>query len=103
MPDGIIQRLEGKLGLTPLSKLADSLDKFPDVRQLRLIKEVLETAERVSKSVPDLDKMVALVVEINSMPMDKLAKLEKILTKIESIIRKAPDQLVEFLASLKEE
>jgi len=57
----------------------------------------------VSKSVPDLDKVVTLVVEINSMPMDKLAKLERILTKIEGIIKKAPNELIEFLGSLKEE
>ena len=106
MPDGakgFIQQVESKLGLPPLSRLADSLEKFPDAKQLKLIKEVLETAERVSKSVPDLDKVVTLVVEINSMPMDKLAKLERILTKIEGIIKKAPNELIEFLGSLKEE
>lgn len=100
---GLISTIEDKLGLPPLSRIADSLEKFPDVRQLKLIKETLEVAERISKNVPELDKVVMLVTEINSMPMDKLAKLEKILTKIESIIRKAPDQLLEFLASLKEE
>jgi len=103
MPESLVGKIERTLGLPPLSRLADSLEKFPDAKQLKLIKEVLETAERVSKSVPDLDKVVTLVVEINSMPLDKLAKLERILTKIESIIKKAPDQLVEFLSSLKEE
>lgn len=100
---GLISTIEEKLGLPPLSKLAQSLDRFPDVKQLKLIKETLEVAERVSRTAPDLDTVVRLITEINAMPLDKLTKLEKILTKIESIIKKAPDQLLEFLASLKEE
>lgn len=100
---GLISTLEDKLGLPPLSRLAQSLEKFPDARQLKLIKETLEVAERISKNVPELDKVVLLVTEINSMPLEKLTKLEKILTKIESIIRKAPNELVQFLGSLKDE
>lgn len=99
---GLITQVEEKLGLPPLSKLAKSLEGFPDARQLRLIKEVLETAERVSKSVPDLDKAVELIVEINSMELERLKMLEKILGKIERIIKKAPDELKDFLASIKE-
>ncbi len=100
---GLISTIEEKLGLPPLSRLAQSLDKFPDVKQLKLIKETLEVAERVSRTAPDLDTVVRLITEINAMPLEKLAKLENILTKIEGIIKKAPDQLIEFLSSLKEE
>ena len=99
----IARETERKLGLPPLSKVTESLDKFPDARQLRLIKEVLETAERVSKNAPELDQVVMLIKEINSMPIEKLEKLEKLLKRIEKILKTAPKDLLGFLTSLKEE
>lgn len=94
---------ERRFGLPPLSKVTESLDKFPDARQLRLIKEVLEIAERVSETAPELDKVVMLIKEINEMPIEKLEKLEKLLKRIEKIMKHAPQDLLGFLASLKEE
>lgn len=99
----IAKEAERRLGLPPLAKLTESLDKFPDARQLRLIKEVLETAEKVSLTAPELDKVVALIREINSMPIEKLEKLEKLLKRIERIMKHAPQDLLRFLASLKDE
>ena len=99
----IAKEAERRLGLPSLSKVTESLDKFPDARQLRIIKELLEIAERVSKTAPELDKVVMLIKEINSMPIDKLEKLEKILRRIEGILKKAPQDLMEFISSLKEE
>ncbi|GAI88398.1 unnamed protein product, partial [marine sediment metagenome] len=64
---------------------------------------VLIAAEKVSQNAPELDKVVALIREINSMPIDKLEKLEKLLKRIEKILRHAPQDLLGFLASLKEE
>jgi len=100
---GLLAELEGKFGLPPLSQITDSLDKLPDARQLRLIKDVLTVAERVSRSAPQLDQVVMLIKEINSMPIEKLEKLEKLLRRIEGIIKKAPHELLDFLADLKEE
>ena len=94
---------ERKLGLPPLSKLVESLDKLPDERRLKLIKEVLALAERVSKTAPELDQVVTLIKEINSMPVEKLEKLEKVLKRIEGIMKKAPQELMSFLTSLKED
>ena len=99
----ILSELENKLGLPKLSRVTESLDKFPDAKQLRLIKEVLVAAEKVSKSAPELDKVVVLIQEINSMPIEKLERLEKLLKRIEKIMKHAPQDLLEFLASLKEE
>ena len=99
----LLAEVEKKLGLPPLSQAADSLEKFPDAKQLRLIKDVLVAAEKVSQSAPELDKVVMLIREINSMPVDKLEKLEKVLKRIEGIMKKAPQDLIEFLTSLKEE
>jgi len=99
----IARETERRLGLPPLSKVTESLDKFPDARQLRLIKEVLEIAERVSKTAPELDKVVAVIQEINSMPIEKLEKLEKLLKRVERIIKNAPQDLLGFLTGLKEE
>lgn len=94
---------ERKFGLPPLSKLAESLEKLPDEKQLRLIKELLTVAERVSHSAPELDQVIRLINEINSMPVEKLEKVEKVLKRIEGIMKKAPQELLEFLAKLKEE
>jgi len=99
----VMQRVERAFGLPPLSKLTDSLEKFPDTKQLRLIKDVLTIAERVSQTAPELDKVITIIREINSMPTEKLERLEKVLKRIEGIIKKAPEELVSFLLSLKEE
>ena len=99
----IAKEAERRLGLPPISKVTESLDKFPDAKQLRLIKEVMEIAERVSKTAPELDQVVMLIKEINSMPIEKLEKLEKLLKRIEKIMKHAPQDLLEILTSLKEE
>ena len=107
MPNGkgrsLLAEVENKLGLPKLSQVAEALNKFPDAKQLRLIKEVLVAAEAVSRSAPELDKVMMLIREINSMPIDKLEKLEKVLKRIEGIMKKAPHELIDFLESLKGE
>ena len=103
MVGGLLSQLEDKLGLPKLTKVADSLQRFPDARSLKLIKDVLETAERVARTAPELDKLLDIIREINSMPMDKLVKLEKVLRRIEVIIKSAPQDLLGFITSLKEE
>ena len=92
---------EQKLGLPPLSRMAESLDKLPDEKRLKLIKEVLVIAERVSQSPPELDKVIDIIREINSVPVEKLDKVEKVLKRIEKIMKAAPEELVSFLTSLK--
>jgi len=99
----ILSEVENKLGLPKLSQVAETLDRFPDAKQLRLIKEVLVAAEKVSQNAPELDKVISLIREINSMPVDKLERLEKVLKRIEGIMKKAPQELMSFLTSLKEE
>ncbi|MBA7660136.1 hypothetical protein ES703_68135 [subsurface metagenome] len=99
----VMERVEKALGLPKLSELTETLGKFPDEKQLKAIKQVLTMAERVSQSALELDQVVALIKEINSMPIEKLEKLEKLLKSIEKIMKTAPKDLMEFLASLKEE
>ena len=99
---GLQAEFENKLGLPPLSRVTEVLDKFPDARQLRLIKDVLVAAEAVSRTAPELDKVAMLIREINSMPIEKLEKLEKLLKRIERIMKNAPQDLLDFLTSLKE-
>jgi len=94
---------ERKFGLPPLSKIAESLERLPDQRQLRLIKEVLIQAERVSKTAPELEQVIRLITEINSMPVEKLEHLEKVLKRVEAMMKRAPQELLDFLANLKEE
>lgn len=99
----VMDKVEQALGLPKLSKIAESLEKFPDEKQLKTIKEVLAIAERVALSAPELDQVVLLIKEINSMPLDKLKSLEKVLKSIERILKTAPEDLVDFLASLTKE
>ena len=99
---GFLAGFENKLGLPPLSQMAGVLEKFPDAKQLRLIKDVLDAAEAVSLNAPELDKVAMLIREINSMPIEKLEKLEKLLKRIERIMKNAPQDLLELLTSLKE-
>ncbi len=98
----LLSEVESKLGLPPLSRVTEVLGKFPDARQLRLIKDVLVAAEAVSRNAPELDKVAILIREINSMPIEKLEKLEKLLKRIERIIKNTPQDLLEFLTSMKE-
>ena len=63
---------------------------------------MLVAAERISQTAPELDQVVSLIREINSMPAEKLERLEKVLKRIEGIMKKAPQELLSFLTSLKE-
>ena len=94
---------ERKFGLPPLSKFVETIDKLPDERRLKLIREVLVTAEKVSQSAPSLEKVIDLIREINSMPVEKLEKVEKVLKRIEKIMKAAPEELLSFLTSLRGE
>lgn len=100
---GVIAELEKKLGLPKFSQIASSLEKLPDDKQLKLIRDTLTVAERVSKSAPELDQVAAIMREINSMPVEKLEWLEKILKRVDKILKNAPQDLLGFLSSLKEE
>ena len=103
MTESLIKSLENKLGLPSLSQITGSLEKFPDAKQLKLIKDTLEVAERVSQNAPELDTVINLVREINSLPTEKLDKLLRILRKVEKIMKTAPPDLLGLLSSLKEE
>ncbi len=100
---GLFATIEEKLGLPPLSKVTETLQKFPDMPRLRLIKSILETCERLSQTSPELEKVVTLVNLIADTPTDKLEKLEKVLKQANKLVAKAPSELLEFLSSLKEE
>lgn len=97
------REFERKTGAPPISKFTEAIEKLPDEKRLRLLKDVLETANRVSETAPELEKVIALIREINSMPIEKLERLEKVLRRIEGILKKAPEELLGFLKSLKEE
>lgn len=97
----VLGDIEKKLGLPSLSKMTEVMGKFPDSKQLHLVKQVLEAAEAVSRNAPELDKIAALIREINSMPVEKLKQLDKLLSRIERIIKTAPQDLLNFLTSLK--
>jgi len=100
--DGVLAGLEKKLGLPKLSQITGSLEKFPDAKQLKLIKDVLETADKVSQSAPELDQVANIIREINNIPIEKLEKLERILKKVEKIMKTAPQDLLQFITSMKE-
>ena len=100
---GFINQIEQKFGLPPLSQVAEGLQKFPDMPRLRLIKSILETCERLSRTAPELEKIVTLINLIADTPTEKLEKLERVLKQANKLVAKAPTELLEFLSSLKEE
>jgi len=64
---------------------------------------VLLVAERVSKTSPELGQVVMLIREINSMELEKLVQLEKMLKRVEKVMKLAPKEVIDFLSSLKAE
>jgi len=88
---GLIAQIEDKLGLPSLSKVTETLQKFPDMPRLRLIKSTLETCERLSRTAPELDQIVSLIREINSMPIEKLKKMGEALKQANRLVTHAPD------------
>jgi len=99
----VVDRLERTLGLPKLSEITRTLESFPDERHLKAIKGVLLVAERVSKTAPELGQVVMLIQEINSMELDKLVQLEKVLKRVEKVMKLAPKEVIDFLSSLKGE
>ena len=100
---GLLSEFERKLGLPPISQVTETLQKFPDMPRLRLIKSILETCERLSQTSPELEKVVTLVNLIADTPTDKLASLERVLRQANKLVAHAPSELLEFLSSLKGE
>lgn len=102
----VLHKFEEMTGLPSLSKVMETFDKLPDNKRLKTIKEILALAEEVSKTVTELDKVVSLINALNELPLDKLKGLEKVLRRVEAIIEKSPDdmiqKLMEFIAELKE-
>lgn len=98
----VMQAIEKKLGLPHLSKLTEALQQMPDEKQLREIYKLLQIVDKVSTHAPDLDQVITLIHELNSVPVDKLIQLEKLLKEVQKIIAKAPQDLLNFLSSLKE-
>lgn len=101
MEESMLEKFERGLGLPPISKIADTLQKFPDQTQLKLIRDVLEVAERLSCSSVELEKVIALIKEVNTIPPEKLQALEKVLKRIELIVKKAPKEILDLLTSLR--
>ncbi len=99
----VMRQIEEKLGLPPLSQVAEGLQKLPDMARLRLIKSILEACERLSQNSLELEKVLTLVNLIADTPTDKLLGLEKVLKQANKLVAKAPSELLEFLSSLKEE
>lgn len=100
---GLVEDIEKRFGLPRLSKFVDSFERFPDAKQLKLLKEILDVAERLSKTAPDLDKVATLVRELNAVPLEKLEKLETGLKHLEQIIEKAPQDLLDVISRLLKE
>jgi uncharacterized protein YbaP (TraB family) len=102
----VMEKFEKMTGLPPLSHVMETFNKLPDSKRLKSIKEILTLAENVSKTVTELDKVVSLINALNDLPLDKLKGLEKVLKRVEAIIEKSPDdmiqKLIEFITELKE-
>lgn len=100
----VLERLaktaERKFGFPPLSKLADTLEKFPDAKQLKEINELLDKIERVCKTAPDLDKVVSLFTLLQSLSPEEWKRADKILARIERILAKTPQEVLALLTEL---
>lgn len=99
----LVRDFEEKTGAPPLSKFLETVERLPDEKRLKAIREVLDAAYKVAQSGPELNEVIALIQEVNSIPPDRLKELEKVLKRIEGIMKKAPEELLGFLKSLKEE
>ena len=98
----LVKEFEERTGAPPLSKLTEAIDKFPDEKRLTLIKQVLTLANKISVDALDLEQVVLLLKEVNSVPVEKLEYMVQILRRVESIMKKAPKEVLDFLVSLKE-
>jgi len=100
---GLLSAIEEKLGLPPITRVAEGLQRFPDMPRLRVIKSILDSCERLSRSAPELEKVITLVILIAETPTEKLEKLEGVLKQASKLIKGAPEELLGFLSSLKDE
>ncbi|GAH71606.1 unnamed protein product [marine sediment metagenome] len=100
---GLIATIEEKLGLPPLSQVAETLHQFPDMPRLRLIKSILEICERLSRTAPEMERIVTLINLIADTPTEKFTSLEKVLKQANKLVAKAPSELLGLLSSLKED
>jgi len=99
---GIVAEIERRFNLPSLSRTAEILKNFPDTGRLKMLKQTLEVAERVSNTAIDLEQVLGLIKAINEIPTEKLVLFEKILKKLEKLIKLAPPEIMDFIKELKE-
>ena len=100
---GFVAEIERKFNLPSLSRTAEILKNFPDANQLKQLRQTLEVAERVSNTAIDLEQVLELLKAINEIPTEKLVLFEKLLKKLEKIIKLAPPEIMDFIKELKED
>ena len=83
MTFGKIQKsVEEKLGLPPLGDVGEMLKHFPNEKQIKQIKEILDVADKVTDKVPDLEKMIQLAHEIDAISPEKWRLMRGLLAQI---------------------
>jgi len=89
--DNIISDIEHKFKLPPISSVANTLKSFPDVEQLRMLKQTLEVADKVSRTAPELNQVLGLIKAIKEIPTDKLVQIGKLLKSQDRVSMMAPE------------
>jgi hypothetical protein len=94
---GILENIEKKLGLPPLEDISKVLQKIPDERRLKLLKQVLDSAYKVKGSEEELAVVAKLVDVIAGVPTEKLVVLRDILKELNKLSRALPKEALSQL------
>ncbi len=76
------EKVEKKLGLPALGDVGEMIKHFPNEKQIKQIKDILEVADKITDKVPDLEKMIQLAREIDAISPEKWRLMRALLTQI---------------------
>lgn len=112
----VLKKIEETLGLPPLQDisemrqvltLATELMKLVnglDMGKTQAVKEILEVASRLPPGREELGLVVELVRELKEIPTERIKEVDRLIKRVESLVKATPDDLVNLVRSaMKEE
>jgi len=88
----VLRAFEKKLGLPSLKEVAQTLERVPEEKKLRLVKQILDSATKVKGNPEELQMVLELVNLITSADMEQLTAIKDITANLVKLIKLLPKE-----------
>lgn len=92
MPNGLLKSFEEKFGLPSLIQVSDVLKALPDEKKLRLVKQILDSVDKIKGGPDELQMALELVGVIVNADMEHLTAIRDITANLVKLARFLPKE-----------